>query len=103
MRFIILFLIFTNNILAEEIIGKPKIIDGDTIHIAKYKIRLEGIDAPRNETKMQKRRLKISSTIGFTFYEDYYCGKISKKILRLKLMDQRLNVFLLPKIDIKDI
>ena len=33
MRIVILFLIFTSNILAEEIIGIPKIVDGDTIHI----------------------------------------------------------------------
>ena len=31
---------------AQSIIGKAKIIDGDTIHIGKNKIRLHGIDAP---------------------------------------------------------
>ena len=37
--------------LAESIIGKAKIIDGDTIHIGKNKIRLYGIDAPEiNQT-----------------------------------------------------
>jgi endonuclease YncB( thermonuclease family) len=34
---------------AKTIIGKPKIIDGDTVHINKNKIRLHAIDAP--ETK----------------------------------------------------
>ena len=46
MRTIIIFLLFSTNILAQEIIGIPKIVDGDTVYINKYKIRLEGIDAP---------------------------------------------------------
>ena len=29
-----------------DITGKPRIIDGDTIHINQTKIRLHGIDAP---------------------------------------------------------
>ena len=29
-----------------DITGKPRIVDGDTIHIGKTKIRLHGIDAP---------------------------------------------------------
>ena len=29
---------FSTNILAEEIIGIPKIVDGDTVHIDNYKI-----------------------------------------------------------------
>ena len=91
MRSIIVFLIFTNNILAEEIIGKPKIIDGDTIHISKYKIRLEGIDAPEMRQKCKKEKLKISSTIGFTFYEDYYCGKISKENLEAKVDGSKIK------------
>tara|TARA_B100001142_G_C14103223_1_gene566093 strand:- start:203 stop:682 length:480 start_codon:yes stop_codon:yes gene_type:complete len=51
--FKIFFLILLNcNILhAKTIIGEPKIIDGDTIHINKNKIRLHGIDAPEtNQT-----------------------------------------------------
>ena len=39
---------------AQEIIGIPKIIDGDTIHINNYKIRLEGIDAPEIKQKCKK-------------------------------------------------
>ena len=91
MRYIIIFLIFTSNILAEEIIGKPKIIDGDTIHIAKYKIRLEGIDAPEMRQKCKREKLKISSTIGFTFYEDYYCGKVSKENLEAKVDGSKIK------------
>ena len=33
LRIIILFLTFFSNIIAEEISGVPKIVDGDTIHI----------------------------------------------------------------------
>ena len=29
-----------------DITGKPRIVDGDTIHIGDTKIRLHGIDAP---------------------------------------------------------
>ncbi len=32
-----------------EIIGKPRIIDGDTIEIAGQRIRLHGIDAPESD------------------------------------------------------
>ena len=43
--FLLIFFSFAS--FAENIIkGKAKIIDGDTIHIGKYKIRLHGIDAP---------------------------------------------------------
>ena len=63
MRIIILFLILTTNIIAEEIIGVPRIVDGDTIHIKVYKIRLEGIDAPEMRQKCKKEKLKISSVI----------------------------------------
>ena len=60
MRITILFFIFTSNILAEEIIGIPRIVDGDTIHINEYKIRLEGIDAPEIKQKCKKAKLAKS-------------------------------------------
>ena len=47
----ILILFFFQNIQASEIIGFPKVIDGDTINIKSYKIRLEGIDAPEIRQK----------------------------------------------------
>ena len=85
MRIAILFFIFTSNILAEEIIGIPRIVDGDTIYINEYKIRLEGIDAPEMRQQCKKERLKISSIIGFTFYKNYSCGEVSKENLELKI------------------
>ena len=85
MRLVILFLTLTSNIVAEEIIGFPKIVDGDTVHINKYKIRLEGIDAPEIRQKCKKEKLKISSIIGFTFYKDYNCGEVSRQKLKKKV------------------
>tara|TARA_Y200000002_G_scaffold338891_1_gene308536 strand:- start:1990 stop:2481 length:492 start_codon:yes stop_codon:yes gene_type:complete len=85
MRIVILFLILTSNILAEEIIGAPRIVDGDTVHIKEYKIRLEGIDAPEIRQKCKKEKLKISLIIGFSFYEDYNCGEVSREKLEKKV------------------
>ena len=82
LRIIILFLIFFSNTIAEEISGIPKIVDGDTVHINENKFRLEGIDAPEMRQKCKKESLKISFIIGFTFYKDYNCGKVSKEKLK---------------------
>ena len=45
-NFFFLLFLLSNIVDAKNIIGKAKIIDGDTIHINKKKIRLHGIDAP---------------------------------------------------------
>ena len=52
-KFIILIfsLLFYQKIYASEIVGFPKVVDGDTLHIESYKIRLEGIDAPEMKQK----------------------------------------------------
>ena len=91
MRTIIIFLIFSTNILAQEIIGIPKIVDGDTVYINNYKIRLEGIDAPEMKQKCKKEKLKISSIIGYTFYKEYYCGKHSKDNLAVKVKGSKIK------------
>ena len=62
-----------------EIYGIPKIIDGDTVHINKKKIRLEGIDAPEMKQQCKKPFLKISAIISFEFNKNYSCGIIAKK------------------------
>ena len=82
---IIIFLIWFSAAIAEEVSGIPKIIDGDTIHINNYKFRLEGIDAPEMRQQCKKEFLKISSIIGFSFYKDYTCGKVSRKKLITKI------------------
>ena len=91
MRTIIIFLIFSTNILAQEIIGIPKIVDGDTVYINNYKIRLEGIDAPEMKQKCKKEKLKISSIIGYTFYENYHCGEHSKQSLEAKVKGSNIK------------
>ena len=90
-RFIIIFLIFVSKATAEEISGIPKIIDGDTVHINNYKFRLEGIDAPEMKQKCKKESLKISSTIGFSFYKDYNCGQVSKTKLKAKINGSKIK------------
>ena len=97
MRTIIIFLILSSNILAQEIIGIPKIVDGDTVYINNYKIRLEGIDAPEMKQKCKKEKLKISSIIGYTFYEDYYCGKHSKENLEAKVKGSNIKCIFFTK------
>ena len=78
-------MVILSNSIAEEISGIPKVIDGDTIHINNYKFRLEGIDAPEMRQQCKKESFKISFFIGFTFYKDYSCGRVSKEKLITKI------------------
>ena len=64
----------------KKIEGKAIIIDGDTIHIGKNKIRLHGIDAPEtNQTCTNKNKIwncGIQSTIAlekFVLEKKVYC------------------------------
>ena len=92
-RIIIIFILFFfQNIHASEIIGVPKVVDGDTIHIKSYKIRLEGIDAPEMKQKCKKPYLQI---MFFTFQKDYYCGQLAKKKLIKKIGKQPIKCILL--------
>ena len=91
MRAVIIILLFTSNVLSNEIIGFPIIVDGDTVHINSYKIRLEGIDAPEMRQKCQKESIKISAIIGFTFYKDYNCGALSKEKLTEKINKSKIK------------
>lgn len=49
--FFLIFFFYSNTLFAKTIIGKARVIDGDTIHINKDKIRLHGIDAPEKNQK----------------------------------------------------
>ena len=91
---IILTLFFFQTIQASEIIGFPKVVDGDSIHIKSYKIRLEGIDAPEMRQKCKKPYLQI---MFFTFQRDYYCGQVSKKKLVQKIGNKSVKCILLGK------
>ena len=77
--FLLIFFSFAS--FAENIIkGKAKIIDGDTIHIGKYKIRLHGIDAPETNQKCtldeETWNCGIQSTLAlknFILDKEVYC------------------------------
>ena len=79
--YLILFIIllFSNYSKAKTIIGKAKIIDGDTIHININKIRLHGIDAPET-----KQTCKIES-------KDWYCGKQSTRELKNLINNKKVE------------
>ena len=75
--FILLFL--SNYSFAKTIIGKAKVIDGDTIHIKNNKIRLHGIDAPEI-----KQTCKIDK-------EEWFCGKQSTNELKKIINNQSVE------------
>ena len=81
--FLLIFFSFAS--FAENIIkGKAKIIDGDTIHIEKYKIRLYGIDAP--EIKQTCTINKIIWECGFESSQALE-SIISEEEVRCKIVD----------------
>ncbi len=77
--------------MGEQLSGIPKIVDGDTVHINEYKIRLEGIDAPELNQSCKKPYLQISSFFGLSLNKNYECGKISKKKLIIKINNQPIK------------
>ena len=95
-KYIIVFLtlIIFKTLQASEIVGFPKVVDGDTIYIENYKIRLEGIDAPEMRQKCKKPFFRI---MFFNFQKSYYCGQISKKQLNQKIGNKAVKCILLGK------
>ncbi len=89
--FLILTLFINQKIYATEIIGYPRVIDGDTIYIDDYKIRLEGIDAPEIKQRCKKPHLKVSVIIGFTLNKNYNCGIVSKNELIKKIKKSKVE------------
>ena len=81
---LILSLLFYQKIYASEIVGFPKVVDGDTLHIESYKIRLEGIDAPEMKQKCKKPYLQI---IFLIFRKMIIADKSQKKNLYKKLLN----------------
>ena len=73
--------LYSSASFSEKIIeGKPIIIDGDTIHIGKNKIRLHGIDAPETNQKCtldeETCNCGIQSTLvlkNFILDKEVYC------------------------------
>ena len=52
--FIVLTLFVVSTVLADDLTGKPRIIDGDTIELAGERVRLHGIDAPESKQICQR-------------------------------------------------
>ena len=68
--FILFFFLFPYFFEFQVVYGEAKVIDGDTIHIGKNKIRLHGIDAPEKNQKCVFNN------------KDWECGKNSTLALR---------------------
>ena len=89
-KFLLLFLfLITNPLNAKTIIGKAKIIDGDTININSNKIRLHGIDAPENKQNCIFKK------------KEWPCGKQSTNELKKLINNQVINCYV-NDIDIYD-
>ena len=73
------------------ILGKAKVIDGDTIKINKKKIRLFGIDAPEKEQICTKAYINFFI---FNFQKNYKCGEMSTLALSNKLKNKKIKCIL---------
>jgi endonuclease YncB( thermonuclease family) len=61
---------------ADEISGRPRVVDGDTLAFGDSKIRLQGVDAPELHQVCQDRAGKA-----------YRCGKVAAAALIGKIAD----------------
>ena len=78
--FLIFFLFIFSPVKGNTIFsGFPVIIDGDTVKINNYKIRLFGIDATEKKQFCEKPYFNL---IIFSFKEKYPCGKVSADALK---------------------
>ena len=77
--FFLLFLVILFQSYEKTIYGKPKIIDGDTVHINNNKIRLHAIDAP--EMKQTCTKDKII----------WNCGIQSKNFLKQIIDEEKIT------------
>ena len=81
--FSLIFIIYIINIptiSSTEIIGKPIVIDGDTIKILNKKIRLHGIDSP-----------EIKQSCLYKNNKKWECGMDAKKALNNFIIDKNLR------------
>tara|TARA_B110000211_G_scaffold38289_1_gene38816 strand:+ start:3256 stop:3726 length:471 start_codon:yes stop_codon:yes gene_type:complete len=74
---LVILLILSSDILANEISGFPKITDGDTIKILNKRIRFHGVDAPEKKQTCVKN------------LKEYSCGKEATTAL-FKKIDGRI-------------
>ena len=79
---IILLFFFTisNGFADNKIVGKAKVIDGDTIKIKNINIRFGGSDAPESYFKG-----KTQTCLSIITNEKTFCGKESKMVLKNKI------------------
>jgi hypothetical protein len=59
-------LLLLPSVVVADVTGKPRVVDGDTIHIGKTKIRLHGIDAPEMKQTVPTAFHPYRSTFRFT-------------------------------------
>ncbi len=52
-RLLLIFVVIASSAHADDLKGKPRIVDGDTIEIGGTKVRLHGIDAPESKQTCQ--------------------------------------------------
>jgi len=71
MWIVLIIILITPIAEAKDIIGKPTIVDGDTLRIKEYRIRLHGIDAPEINQKCLRNK------------NNYSCGEEAKKTLSI--------------------
>ena len=83
--FVFFFIFDSSSHALEKIQGYAKVIDGDTIHIGKNKIRLYGIDAPEIKQKC------------FILNDEWDCGKQAKKNLINFINLRKVNCIILDK------
>jgi endonuclease YncB( thermonuclease family) len=79
-------LVFATSALAaaENIKGRPRIVDGDTIIVRKTRIWLYGIDAPEN-----KQKCIVDGRV-------WSCGKAAKAVLKQAIGTKRVTCILKP-------
>ena len=75
MKYFLLIFFICSTLHAQNI----KILDGDTIHIAKVKYRFQGIDAPENSQICKENNKNVK------------CGELSKQKLIEKIGDKKVN------------
>jgi endonuclease YncB( thermonuclease family) len=63
-------LLLLPSVVVADVTGKPRVVDGDTIHIGKTKIRLHGIDAP-----------EMKQTCHTSEGKEQMCGVLAKQAL----------------------
>ncbi len=73
-RLALAFLLLTSPALAEPIVGRASVIDGDTLDVRGTRIRLYGIDAPESGQSCQD-----------AYHKDYRCGQTAALTLSSRI------------------